>query len=40
VYTEYNFDDHDMGIAVDTRFSKGPTLIYEEMLTQPSDSGF
>jgi hypothetical protein len=40
VYTEYSFDDHDVGIAVDTRFSRGPTLIYEEMLTQPSDSGF
>jgi hypothetical protein len=40
VYTEYSFDDHDVGIAVDTRFSHGPTLIYEEMLTQPSDSGF
>ncbi len=40
VYTEYSFDDHDVGIAVDTRFAKGPTYIYEEMLTQPSDSGF
>ncbi len=40
VYTEYSYDDHDVGIAVDTRFAKGPTLIYEEMLTQPSDSGF
>src|SRR6185437_467661 len=40
VYTEYSFDDHDVGIAVDTRFAHGPTLIYEEMLTQPSDAGF
>jgi len=40
VYTEYSFDDHDVGIAVDTRFTHGPTLVYEEMLTQPSDAGF
>ena len=40
VYTEYSFDDHDVGIAVDTRFAHGPTLVYEEMLTQPSTSGF
>ena len=40
VYTEYSFGDHDVGVAVDTRHANGPTLIYEEMLTQPSSSSF
>jgi hypothetical protein len=33
VYTEYHVDQSDIGIAVDTRQSHGPTLVYMEMLT-------
>jgi hypothetical protein len=35
LYTEYHVDVSDVGIAVDTRYPKGPTLVYQEMLTQP-----
>jgi hypothetical protein len=35
LYTEYHVDVSDVGIAVDTRYAKGPTLVYMEMLTQP-----
>jgi hypothetical protein len=35
LYTEYHLDVSDVGIAVDTRYAKGPTLVYMEMLTQP-----
>ncbi len=40
LYTEYSFSDHDVGVAIDTRYPKGPTLVYMEMLTQPSTSSF
>jgi len=40
LYTEYSFGDHDVGVAIDTRYPKGPTLVYMEMLTQPSSSSF
>ena len=40
LYTEYSFGDHDVGVAIDTRYPKGPTLVYMEMLTQPSTSSF
>jgi len=40
LYTEYSFGDHDVGVAIDTRYPKGPTLVYVEMLTQPSTSSF
>jgi hypothetical protein len=35
LYTEYHVDVSDVGVAVDTRYAKGPTLVYMEMLTQP-----
>lgn len=35
-YTEYSYDQNDVGIAVDARNPGGPTLVYMEMLTQPS----
>ena len=36
VYTQYSVTDSDIGIAVDTRYTHGPTLVYMEELTQPS----
>jgi hypothetical protein len=35
LYTEYHEGVSDIGIAVDARYAKGPTLVYQEMLTQP-----
>jgi hypothetical protein len=34
-YTEYSYDQSDVGVAVDARKPNGPTLVYLEMLTQP-----
>jgi len=36
LYTEYHIDVSDVGVAVDTRYAKGPTLVYQEMLTLPN----
>ena len=36
LYTEYSTDQSDIGIAIDTRNPSGPTLVYQEMLTQPN----
>ncbi|HWE61251.1 MAG TPA: hypothetical protein VHB98_06035 [Chloroflexota bacterium] len=36
VYTEYSRGDSDTSVAIDMRHSDGPTLVYMEMLTQPS----
>jgi hypothetical protein len=36
LYTEYSTDQSDVGIAIDTRNPTGPTLVYQEMLTQPN----
>lgn len=35
LYTEYHDGMSDIGVAVDARYPKGPTLVYLEMLTQP-----
>jgi hypothetical protein len=35
-YTQYSFDQSDVGVAVDARHPNGPTLVYIEMLTLPS----
>jgi hypothetical protein len=34
-YTEYSVGQSDVGIAIDARNPHGPTLVYQEMLTQP-----
>ncbi len=36
VYTEYAKSSDDVAVAIDMRYPKGPTLVYMEMLTQPS----
>lgn len=36
LYTEFNQGDTDVAVAVDLRAMHGPTLVYMEMLTQPS----
>ena len=36
VYTEYTKGQSDVAVAIDMRHPHGPTLIYMEMLTQPS----
>jgi hypothetical protein len=35
-YTQYSFDQSDVGVAVDARYPSGPTLVYLEMLTLPN----
>ena len=35
-YTEYSAGQSDVGIAIDARNPSGPTLVYQEMLTQPN----
>jgi hypothetical protein len=37
VYTEYSKGQSDVAVAIDMRHPHGPTLVYLEMLTQPSD---
>jgi hypothetical protein len=37
VYTEYNEDSSDIGLAIDERYPKGPTLVYMEQLDQPGN---
>jgi hypothetical protein len=37
VYTEYNEDSSDIGLAIDERYPKGPTLVYVEQLDQPGN---
>ena len=37
VYTEYSEEASDIGVAIDERNPKGPTLVYFEQLDQPGD---
>lgn len=36
LYTEFSQGDTDVAVAVDLRNMRGPTLVYMEVLTQPS----
>jgi hypothetical protein len=37
LYTEYSEESSDIGIAIDERTPRGPTLVYFEQLDQPGD---